>query len=302
MNQQSIKTFLTAAELGSFSRAGQQLGLSRQLVSNHIAGLEKELGAKLFSRTTASVSLTAAGHIYREVFLELERDHDELMDSIAALRRPPSPQIRLGILFEFHPDELNTRLEHFCREFPQYEVILTRCEPEAMPAMLDSGELDLIFTFHSDLLRARNHQRLCLRPFVTEQICLFAHSSLFRAEDPESLSRLLRLPCYLWKRDGQPEDATIRAFSDHMARLGFPLFDIRTVPNPISVRTMVEMGKGITVMSSSSPLARNRMLHQIPLTPPDSGTAVVCAWRRDDPRPHIRTFADIMCPELQEVT
>ena len=52
-NLAALKLFVRVARTGSFSRAGSDLGLSQQTASRTIAGLERELGVGLFSRTTA---------------------------------------------------------------------------------------------------------------------------------------------------------------------------------------------------------------------------------------------------------
>lgn len=59
-----LQTFVTAADRESFSAAADSLGLSRALVSKHIAGLEQRLGVRLFNRTTRRVVLTEAGRAF----------------------------------------------------------------------------------------------------------------------------------------------------------------------------------------------------------------------------------------------
>ncbi|KAF7598448.1 MAG: LysR family transcriptional regulator [Candidatus Dactylopiibacterium carminicum] len=63
-NFSELQTFLTVAELGSFSAAAKRLGLARSTVSQQVQTLEKALGLSLFHRTTRHVSLTADGERY----------------------------------------------------------------------------------------------------------------------------------------------------------------------------------------------------------------------------------------------
>jgi DNA-binding transcriptional LysR family regulator len=71
-----IKIFARVAERGGFSSAGRDLGLSQSVVSKAVAALEKELGARLLSRSTRQVALTEAGRTYyrhcRNILAELE--------------------------------------------------------------------------------------------------------------------------------------------------------------------------------------------------------------------------------------
>src|SRR5690348_11781754 len=56
-----LKVFLAVAEHGSFSRAGEDIGLTQPAVSRCIRELEQELGLKLVDRTTREVTLTEVG-------------------------------------------------------------------------------------------------------------------------------------------------------------------------------------------------------------------------------------------------
>ena len=61
-----IAVFVAAAEAGSFSRAAEELALSRSAVGKTVARLEARLGVRLFHRTTRTQSLTEEGEIYYE--------------------------------------------------------------------------------------------------------------------------------------------------------------------------------------------------------------------------------------------
>lgn len=56
-----LRAFAAVHETGSFSAAGQRLGLPRSTVSRAVAALEEALGIELFSRTTRHVTTTTAG-------------------------------------------------------------------------------------------------------------------------------------------------------------------------------------------------------------------------------------------------
>jgi DNA-binding transcriptional LysR family regulator len=60
----ALKVFARAARTGSFTRAGQELGLSQPSASRLVAGLERELGITLLTRNTRAVTLTQAGSDY----------------------------------------------------------------------------------------------------------------------------------------------------------------------------------------------------------------------------------------------
>jgi DNA-binding transcriptional LysR family regulator len=61
-----MKSFVAVVRHESFAGAARTLGISRALVSRHIADLESQVGIRLVNRTTRSVSLTEAGKKYLE--------------------------------------------------------------------------------------------------------------------------------------------------------------------------------------------------------------------------------------------
>src|ERR1700741_159414 len=90
-----MKTFARGAELRSFTRAADALGLSRAVVSPQVAELERHLRCQLFHRTTRRVGLTSDG---TEYLARCQRILAELEAADEAVRRPRfSPQGRLRI-------------------------------------------------------------------------------------------------------------------------------------------------------------------------------------------------------------
>lgn len=77
-----IRCFVAVVETGSFTAAGQRLGLSNKLVGKYVAGLEARLGRPLLYRTTRAVSLTPAGEDYlphaRKILAALEEAEDAM--------------------------------------------------------------------------------------------------------------------------------------------------------------------------------------------------------------------------------
>jgi DNA-binding transcriptional LysR family regulator len=61
MDLASLNAFIAIAEVGSFSRAGDRLHLTQPAISKRIAGLEQQLGIRLFDRLGREVNLTEAG-------------------------------------------------------------------------------------------------------------------------------------------------------------------------------------------------------------------------------------------------
>lgn len=89
--------FVQAAEQLSFVAAGRMLGLSASAIGKNIAKLEDNVGARLFYRTTRSISLTEEGAIFYE---RCRRILDDLRDAEAMLSettRSPRGRLRISV-------------------------------------------------------------------------------------------------------------------------------------------------------------------------------------------------------------
>ena len=80
MNDEQLRTFLTVAESGSFSRAGEGSYVSKQAMLRQIRLLEEELGFRLFERTKKGTSLTPAGTLFYKGTRKMMRDRKKLID------------------------------------------------------------------------------------------------------------------------------------------------------------------------------------------------------------------------------
>ena len=73
-----LRVFVAVSRYGSFSRAGEAIGLSQSAVSHSMKELETEMGVRLLDRTTREVALTDAG-------LRLANRVEPLLDELHAM-------------------------------------------------------------------------------------------------------------------------------------------------------------------------------------------------------------------------
>lgn len=78
MNTDALRIFLKVAELQSLTAAGHQLGIPKSQVSRRVRGLEQQLGARLFHRSTRVVRLTADGEALLPRAHRVVREADEI--------------------------------------------------------------------------------------------------------------------------------------------------------------------------------------------------------------------------------
>lgn len=114
----SMRVFARVAELGSFSKAAESLGISRAMASGQVAALEKRAGVRLLNRTTRKVALTGEGSRYlercRRVFEELQLADDELSHA----RERPTGRLRVDVPGAFGRHLLMPGLAGFLARYP----------------------------------------------------------------------------------------------------------------------------------------------------------------------------------------
>jgi len=116
-----MQVFVRVAETGSFSAVADQLNVARSVVALPINDHETALGAKLMTRSTRSLSLTAAGAAYLEKCRLILNLVDVAEAEVAQEKAEPRGRIRLGLPLSFGLERLMPLLLDFAQQQPQIE-------------------------------------------------------------------------------------------------------------------------------------------------------------------------------------
>ncbi|MGE0062283.1 MAG: LysR family transcriptional regulator [Xanthobacteraceae bacterium] len=138
MDWDKLKVFHAAAEAGSFTHAGERLGLSQSAVSRQVSALEAELSVSLFHRHARGLILTEQGELlYRtahEVFMKLEAARTKLTDS----RERPNGELRVSTTQGIGVHWLTPRLGEFLDLYPDIQITLITTDEELDLAMREA--------------------------------------------------------------------------------------------------------------------------------------------------------------------
>lgn len=130
MDWDKLKVFHAAAEAGSFTHAGEQLGLSQSAVSRQVSALEQELSAPLFHRHARGLILTEQGDLLfrtaHEVLMKLEAVRAKLSDS----RSKPNGELRVNTSPGLGINWLTPRLGEFLDLYPDVRISLITGDEE----------------------------------------------------------------------------------------------------------------------------------------------------------------------------
>ncbi|MFO3906456.1 LysR family transcriptional regulator [Enterobacter hormaechei] len=122
---QAMQLFIRVAELESFSRAADSMGLPKGSVSRLIQALENGLGTQLLHRTTRRVSLTQDGMVYYERAKDLLANMDELDGLFLHDPASVSGRLRVDMPASVARNLVIPRLPLFLQQYPGIELELS---------------------------------------------------------------------------------------------------------------------------------------------------------------------------------
>ena len=147
MELRNLVTFIHVAELGSFTKAAEQLGYSQSTISFQIKQLEDELGCLLFERINHTITLTERGHeliSYAHQVLSLTDKFKESLEE----EKSCSGHIHIVTPDSVCDDMINRDYIDF-HKYPDISIKFTTADTSVMFDMLNHNEADLIITLDS---------------------------------------------------------------------------------------------------------------------------------------------------------
>ncbi|MBP1856622.1 LysR family transcriptional regulator [Rhizobium herbae] len=124
MKLDGIASFVAIAESGSISEAARRLRLSKSVVSERLAELERSLGAGLLHRTTRKLTLTEDGTAFLERANRILQEIDEATADMAERRGTISGPLRVSAPVTFGRMHLGPALYPFLAEHPNLRLTL----------------------------------------------------------------------------------------------------------------------------------------------------------------------------------
>lgn len=132
-----LAVFACVAEEGSFTRAGERLGMSQSAVSKCVSRLEARLKTRLLQRTTRRLSLTESGELlYRRVSGALE-DVAQAEAEVTHMRGEPAGRLRVACPLAYGMMHVVPAVAEFLARWPNLTVELDMSDRRV--DLLDEG-------------------------------------------------------------------------------------------------------------------------------------------------------------------
>ncbi len=154
MNDLQIDYFLAVARNLSFTKTAEEFYVTQPAVSRHISFLEKELEVALFDRSNKSTTLTEAGKLFRDYFIETRKALEQTREKARNLNSRQCGSIRMACLegwniSGFFPELIRL----FSTKYPGIEISLETYGVRGLIQALKEGKADLILTLGVTLER-----------------------------------------------------------------------------------------------------------------------------------------------------
>lgn len=167
-----FQAFLAVADHGSFTAAAAALGVSQPAVSQHVAKLERDVGAVLLERSGRRVLLTAAGEVLLEHARRLLTGLDDARRELAAVARSDAGRLRLDLFPSAAATFAPAAVARVLAAYPKINVAMHELDPpKSLPRVL-GGQTDLAVVYEYPLLGCPRDPRLACEAIGTDTMAV----------------------------------------------------------------------------------------------------------------------------------
>lgn len=245
MNLKRLEVFLAVADCGSFSKAAQAVHVTQSTVSQHIASLEEQFGAKLLDRTAKGVLPTEGGKVFlkharkvvaeaREISLAMKR-HAGLEDAVLTVGASNIPGNYL----------IPEAMPFFLSRYPRVAVSVIQGDSRETVERVkqERVELGVVGTRYED-------KDVVFTPLGQDVLVLAAERKACRARGKSITLDELTAEPYVSREPGSGTQKTVR---DALSRAGAGPLNVRVcLGSNEAVKQAVIHGIGVSFISETA--------------------------------------------------
>jgi DNA-binding transcriptional LysR family regulator len=245
MELQQIRYVVTVAETNSFTRAAERCLVVQSALSHQIARLERELGARLFERTSRRVRLTPAGAAFLPAARQCLEAAERAAAEVAAATGEIRGRLAVGVISTVAAVDIPGALHDFRRQYPHVRISLRVGPSEVLLEQVRQGAIDVAFTGLPTT--ARPHGVNARELACDRHVAVVAPDHPLAGERVVSLRRLssevfVDLPAGTAGRAESDQAFTAAGLSRHVA------FEVTTAD---FIARLVRQGLGVAMLPSA---------------------------------------------------
>ena len=237
MELRELRSFCTAARLGSISKAAERLGIGQPTATTHIKKLEQDLGMLLFDRVSRPIQLTLSGRTLAQLATPLVDGIDALAESTAGMEeRGP---VSLGSTPDIIPHTLLRVVRVFNARYPHVHLLIRSGTRVGVLHLTEIGEVDMAIVQHPPRSEEFDFQGL----FLYERVLITPLDHPLLAEPLQTLEQVAQWPLILMERG----TATRALVEEQFQRKGVPYEIIMELDSMDMIKKYVALGMGISI-------------------------------------------------------
>lgn len=257
MNIRKYEAFVRAVELGSLSKAAEELGYTQSGISHMMQSLEEEVGFSLMVRTSSGIQPNSEGQLLLPIIRQLLNTNEALEQYIAKIKGADTGRIRIAAYPSVATYWLPEIIRDFQKDYPHVEIQIIEMGSGAIEEIMENRQAELCI-YAGGEGKGFEWVPLCrdrMLALVPPGHPLAAGMAV-RLEDLAAEEFIMPMPDY---------DGEVRFILDKLERWPHILF---SACSDYAIINMVTEGLGISILSEL--LLRNYSHHAValPMDPP----------------------------------
>ena len=284
MELRHLRAFIVLADKLHFGRAARVLQISQPQLSRYIATLERELGLKLFDRSTHDVTLTKTGEQFAEKIRSTLSVLDQAVQTTRAEPRNENEHFAIGAVGSTQKKVLMRCIARFRESFPEVRLHFRSSTSGELVGALATSSVDAAFVTMPPRVSG----------FVVKNID--SEPRLLAVPENHPLARRRQIRIIDFK--GQPFIASSGDFDEYVGLMcsnaGFPLQVAYEVNDDVAALSLVEAGLGIAVFPKSMEALQPKRVVFRYMSPPFPNVDYALVYRHGDSSRLLVSFISIV--------
>jgi len=237
MNIRKLEAFVRAVELGSLSKAAEELGYTQSGISHMMQSLEEEIGFPLMVRTSSGIAPNSEGELLLPVIRQLLNTNESLEQHIARIKGADTGRIRIAAYPSVATYWLPGIIRNFQKDYPHVEIQIIEGGSNTIEEIMASRQADLCLYAGGEG-----------KSFEWIPLCRDRMLALVASEHPLAKGENVPLEAFLQEDFIMPMpgyDGEVRYILDKMTRWPHILF---SACSDYAIINMVTEGLGVSVL------------------------------------------------------
>lgn len=288
MNITSLRYFLSAAELSSFTKAAKKHYVAQTAVSQQIAKLEQQLGVKLFIRENNRVVLTGAGQVFYENMERIIQEYDLAIQKVNRFGQEEKKVITVGYTQQRELQLLTEVIREFGQNYPDVVFVIKEDQTVKLMEEVEHGLCDLFVNIS------------CTFSHIDEEV--YEQYTIYHGNMVVGLSKdhLKADQTYLTANELAEEKFIVlninnsnygfHEMKEHCNQDGYELHIVDYAPNLGAQMMMVELNRGVSFFQDLMLDQNSSNIRFLPIHNSAHQYDINVLWKQKNDHPHVLEF------------